>query len=531
MPNYKTTPWSGVASAATFPALSQDLTVDVAIVGGGITGVTVAHLLKSSGLSVALLESRRLGAGETKRTTAHLTEVLDARLRRLKANFGVDGARLAVRGQRAAIELVTRLVGELGLSCQLERVPGYLYAEKPEEAKELQAEAEAARELGLHPSVTEEAPLPFPVLKALRFDDQAQLHPRAYLEGLVAGLAPGGRAIEGCAIHETTHVTHIEDGEPCRVTTDRGIVTARSVIVASGVPISDRYLLHPKLAAYRTYVLAAPTPTPLRGLFWDMKEPYHYLRGHELPGASYVIVGGEDHKVGDETDTNEAYARLEAWTQSHLGLTVAPADFRWSGQIIEPVDGLPLIGRDARSKHVFVATGYSGNGMTGGTLAALILSQQVRGLATPWDTLLAPTRIKPFASARAFLRENVDFPKHLVTDRLPVHQPGQEDAGLDHIPPGEGGVVSVGGEKLAVYRDGEGNLSAVSAVCTHLGCCVRWNKSESSWDCPCHGSRFDTTGRVLNGPALHPLETKPLPGPAPAPEIRPPLGGRRAPRA
>jgi glycine/D-amino acid oxidase-like deaminating enzyme/nitrite reductase/ring-hydroxylating ferredoxin subunit len=504
MPDFKTALWAEVDPPPARSALQGDIQVDVAIVGAGITGITAAHLLVRAGLRVAVVESRRVGSGETKRSTAHLTEVLDLRFRRLRSRFGIEGAKLAVEGHRAAIERIAANTHELGIECELTRVEGYLVAEAKEEVQELEAEAVAARALNLTPTLVGGTPLPVRVAGALCFRGQAQVNPRLYLDGLAAKVEEGGGQI-----FETTHVHQIEDGEPCRVVTDHGTITARDVIVASGVPVSNVVALHTKLAAYRTYAIAVRQEAPsAAGLVWDMKDPYHYVRGHVLQGTPYLIVGGEDHKVGESDDTTRPFSRLEAYVAERLGQTVAPTDLRWAGQIIEPADGLPYVGRNSWSRHIFVATGYAGNGITGGTWAGSVLADQVQGISNAWTALLDPTRIKPLASVGALVSENASYPKHLVTDRL---LPLSRRSALDRIAPGEGAVVSVRGTKLAAYRNGEGQLSAVSPVCTHMGCFVHWNTAEKSWDCPCHGSRFDAHGRVLNGPATSPLDPKTIP--------------------
>jgi glycine/D-amino acid oxidase-like deaminating enzyme/nitrite reductase/ring-hydroxylating ferredoxin subunit len=462
--------------------------------------------LKSAGKTVALIESRRIGKGETSKTTAHLTEALDSRYHTLISRFGLEGARLAARGQRTAIERIASFVKELHIECGFLRVPGYLYSENDDGVKEIEQEAEDARKVGLEASLTNNAPLPFFFRRALRFDNQAQFHPREYLLALVEGIAGGGSYI-----FETTHVVDVDEGEPCRVITEQGVITAGDVIVAAHVPISNRIFLHSKLAAYRTYVLgvdmsADPSGCP-PGLFWDTADPYHYIRSQVVDGLPYLIVGGEDHKVGESDDTSEPFRRLEEYFVKHFGRAVAPTDYRWSGQIIEPADGLPYVGRNSLSSRVYVATGYAGNGMTQGTLAGMILADQVMGVANEWSDLYDATRFKPLASAKAFISENVDYPKHLVKDRMGT--PGVE--ALNSIAAGEGKVLTIEGERLAVYRNGHGDLSALSPVCTHLGCLVHWNTTEKSWDCPCHGSRFDPAGKVLNGPAVEALEAKPIP--------------------
>jgi glycine/D-amino acid oxidase-like deaminating enzyme/nitrite reductase/ring-hydroxylating ferredoxin subunit len=499
MPNYTNSIWSETPPGIQYGPLVGHVDADVVVIGAGITGVTAARLLKLAGRKVALVESRRIGKGETGKTTAHLTEVPDVRFQRLISRFGEGGARLAVRGHRAAIDRITTFVEQLQIDCQLERVPGYLYAETPQQAKLLDQEVKAAKKLGLRATLVESLPTGLPVERAIRFEDQAQFQPRAYVLALAKGIDG-----DGSHIFEQSHVVEIDEGKPCRVTTEGGTITARDVIVAAHVPIANKFFTHTKLAAYRSYAVAAVVPMPPEpGLYWDTADPYHYIRGQVVDGVPYLIVGGEDHKVGELDDTTVPFERLEAYLRARFGIDLAATDHRWSGQIIEPADGLPYIGRNALSGHVYVATGYSGNGITYGTLAGMMMADAIQDIANPWRDLYDATRFKPLASAKAFVSENIDFPRHLVTDRLP---PANDAHDIESLPAGEGMVVGVSGRKLAVYRNGHGDLSALSAVCTHLGCLVHWNTTEKSWDCPCHGSRFDPIGRVLNGPATAPLE-------------------------
>jgi glycine/D-amino acid oxidase-like deaminating enzyme/nitrite reductase/ring-hydroxylating ferredoxin subunit len=506
MPNYINSVWSEAKPTPPQAPLEGNLIVDDAVVGGGITGITTALLLARAGRRVVVLEARRIGKGETGKTTAHLTETLDVPYHALAARFGVEGARLAAAGQREAIERVAAFCDELGIDCGFHRLPGYLYVERREELGALDEETDAALTLGLGVTRLPVAPLPFPTAGALRWDNQAALHPRAYLAALAGAFEDAGGRIA-----EETQVVEIDDADLCRVITDRGTVLARDVIVAAHVPISNRIFLHAKLAAYRTYVLGLALPDGASdgagGLYWDMSAPYHYIRNQTIDGRSTLIVGGEDHKVGDGGDTIARFDRLEAYVRHHFHRDPAATDHRWSGQIVRSADGLPYVGRNAMSGRVFVATGYGGNGITQGTLAGLILSDLVLARDNRYAELLDATRVKPLASARAVIAENVDYPKHLITDRL--RHPGPE--GLADIQPGEGRVLSLGGQRLAVYRNGNGQLSALSPVCTHLGCLVSWNTTEQSWDCPCHGSRFDPHGRILNGPAVTALVAVPLP--------------------
>jgi Rieske Fe-S protein len=380
-------------------------------------------------------------------------------------------------------------------------VSGFLYAERPEQVSEVEAEAAACKQLRIPAALTETVALPFPIHRALCFPDQAQFHPRRYLRALAESLAGNG-----CRIFEDSPVLEVEDGAPCRVVTAAGVVIADHVLVAAHVPITNRIFLHTKIAAYRTYVVAARLPDPgPRGLFWDTEDPYHYIRTQPMrDGSEVLIVGGEDHKVGQKTDTTEPFERLEEYVRQRFGRL--PIEQRWSGQIIEPVDGLPYIGKNSLSSRIYVATGYAGQGMTGGTLAAMLLCDEVQGIKNPDSQLYDATRIKPLAAAKEFVRENVDYPTHLVADRLRRHHHPTAN-----LPPGEGALLTLHGERLAVYRNHGGELYALSPVCTHLGCLVNWNTAEKSWDCPCHGSRFDPTGRVLNGPAVAPLQARDLP--------------------
>jgi glycine/D-amino acid oxidase-like deaminating enzyme/nitrite reductase/ring-hydroxylating ferredoxin subunit len=502
MPNYTNSVWTEETDTAPrHPRLQGEVRADVAVVGGGITGVTAACLLKRAGKKVALIEARRVGKGETGKTTAHLTVAIDARYQNLISKFGEDGASAVHDSQRDAIDRIEAFVRELAISCDFERLPGYLYTERPEHAEMIEGEAEACRKLGVAAGLTSDVPLPFPVLRAMRFEHQGQFQPRRYLLALAATI-PGA----GCEIYEDSHVLEVDEGEPCRVKTADGVVVADHVLVAANVPISNRFFLHTKIAAYRSYVLGALLDgAGPPGLFWDTEDPYHYLRTQRLvEGGHVLIAGGEDHKVGQEDDTAAPFARLEEYLHARFGHL--PVEYRWSGQIIEPVDGLPYIGRNSLSSRVFVATGYAGQGMTSGTLAAMIVSDLVLGFDNPYSELYDATRIKPLAAAKEFVRENVDFPAHLVGDRLRRHHhPAAE------LPAGEGAVIALGGERLAVYRNHAGELSALSPVCTHLGCLVHWNTTEKSWDCPCHGSRFDPTGRVLNGPAVVGLHPRQMP--------------------
>lgn len=488
--------WADTVSLPIFSPLSVDEEVDVAIVGAGIAGLTAGLQLQRAGQRVAMVEARRLGDGETSHTTAHLTEVLDTRYYSLESKFGRQGARAAAESSRAAIDKIELFIREFGADCGFSRVPGYLFAVTVPQRKLLEKEFDALQRMGSEVAWTDGFPLPITTQGAVRIERQAQFHPLEYLRELASQfMAAGGR------IFESTRVLDVKDGVPCRVVTDAAELTAKEVLVLSHSPVSTKVGIHTKLASYRSYAIAVQHQDRFPpGLYWDLDDPYHYLRTQETSAGNLLIVGGEDHKVGQNEDTEASFRHLEEYTQNHFGET--QTQYRWSGQIVEPADGLPFIGKQPGTGHVYLGTGFSGTGMTFGTLAGLILSDLVLGTPNPWAALYDATRVKPFAQAREYIAENVDFPAHLAKDRLDTG----EVSSPDEIPAGEGCRLRANGKMLAVYRDKKGTLHTRSAACTHMGCHVAWNKAEQTWDCPCHGSRFGVDGEVINGPATKALE-------------------------
>jgi glycine/D-amino acid oxidase-like deaminating enzyme/nitrite reductase/ring-hydroxylating ferredoxin subunit len=499
--------WIDTTSVQRYEPLQKSFHADVCIIGGGITGLTAAHLLKQAGKSVAVVELSRIGYGETGHTTAHVTEVLDIGYGELISNFGFEAARLATQSCRTAIQFIEGQVRELKIDCGFARLPAYKYAERKEDIAKLEAEAESATKLGVPHTLTYEVPLPFEVHRAIRFEHQAQFHPMRYLSALGQTI-PG----DGSAIFENTRVHDIEESHVRQVHTDRGTIFARDVIVAANVPILNRFLMQTKIAAYRTYAIAARVRNSWDKdyLFWDTADPYHYIRREHINGIDYLIVGGQDHKTGQEAHTDISYQKLEDYARERFEIESVP--YRWSGQIIEPVDGLPFIGRNSMSQHIFVSTGYSGTGMTFGTIGGMLTSDLILGKANPWEKLYDAKRMKPLASVKNFISENVDFPSHLISDRF--SSPSAESK-EDLIRENEGRIVRTEGKRVAAYRDPEGRMHYMSPVCPHMGCYVGWNQAEKSWDCPCHGSRFNPVGKVLNGPAVEDLANETFDGDLP----------------
>ena len=489
--------WMTTAPPRVLPPLAEDLRTDVAGIGAGIAGITTAYLLALEGRRVVVLEDGAVGGGETGRTTAHLSDALDDRYQVLERLHGQEGARIAAASHGAAIDRIESIVAAEAIACDFQRLDGYLFVPPGDSLDILDAEFEAARRAGLRDvRMVPRAPATsFDSGPCLLFPRQAQFHPLAYLSALVNAVQRrGGRIFGG------THVTGVEAGPPAALTTEAGhTVTADFVVCATNTPVIDWLVIHSKQAPYRTFAIAARVPpdTVPAALYWDTADPYHYVRLH----GDVLIVGGEDHKTGQEDDGYDRFAYLESWTRERF--PIGDIEYRWSGQVMEPVDGLGYIGRNPGDKaHILVATGDSGHGMTHGTIAGILLTDLIVGRPNPWQTLYDPGR-KSLGSAAEYLKENVNVAKQY----LDYVSPG-EVRSVDEIRPGQGALLRQGLTKLAVYRDGQGALHSLSAVCTHLGCIVHWNSLEGTWDCPCHGSRFGTDGRVLNGPAVAGLERR-----------------------
>ena len=495
--------WMDSASTAGLSRLERDEQVDVVVVGAGITGLTAAYLLTKAGRTVAVLDRNDAVQGDTGYTSAHLTMVTDAWLSELVDRFGRDHAQAVWDAGLAAIAQIDTIVRDENIACDFAWVPGYLHgpiggcAGKEGRDRHFATKRRWRGSWDSTPPIVDD--VPFAGGPGVVFENQARFHPRKYLAGVARAIeAAGGHIYRRSAAEEFSD-------KPLSVKANGHTITCRDIVLATHTPLmgntgmASATLFQTKLALYSTYVVAgrAPKGQVPDGLFWDSADPYHYLRIEPHADHDLVIFGGEDHKTGQAGDTNACYERLErTLTKIVPGIELT---HRWSGQVIETPDGLPYIGDTAA--HQFVATGFSGNGLTFGTLSAMMAADRILGRDNPWRELFDAGRTKIRGGAWNYIRENKDYPYYLVRDRFA----GAEARSLRAVKRGEGKILERNGQQVAAFRDKDGSVTMVSAVCTHMGCLVDWNEAERTWDCPCHGSRFKPDGAVIGGPAETPL--------------------------
>ena len=468
----------------SIPSLREDLAADVCIVGGGIAGLTCAYTLVKHGKSVVLLDKGDIGFGQTARTTAHLTWILNDRYSDLESYFGLEGAKLAALSHASAIDYIEKIVQEEGIDCDFERVDGHLFLGSNDSSETLDKEYKTLKKMGKNVTRSK---------NELVFPNQAQFHILKYLKGLLEAIVRlGGK------IYNQTHVTSISEGF---VKTESGnTVQATSIIVATATPINDRVIIHTKQAPYRTYVIAALVPknSITKGLYWDTEDPYHYVRTHPYDlHNDWLIVGGKDHKVGQEEDPNNRYDQLEKWARKRY--TCDKIQSKWSGQVFNTMDALGFIGKNPLDKNIYIATGDSGNGITHGTIAGILIPDLIQGHRNQWASLYDPSR-KTLKCTLTYVKENINTLIQYEDWLTPGDKIKMDEMALE-----SGMILRKGLKKLAIYKDQSGKIHINSAVCPHLGACVRWNAAEKSWDCPCHGSRFDGCGKVITGPANNDL--------------------------
>jgi len=481
------------------PGLPYSATVyDTLIIGGGITGLTTALLLQKQGMNCIVAEAHNVGFGTTGGTTAHINTFADTTYDETEKAFDAASAKLFATAINEAVAIINEHVLVYKIDCDFEWKPGYVYAEDSKQAKELDSLYQSALKVGVKVKETQEVPTPLSFEKAVVFDNQAQFHPLKYISGLQKEfIALGG------VVLENTRVEDVETREGIHYAiTNVKDIAAKNVVYATHLPIGGISPQHFLCAPYRSYVIAVKLTDEKYpdALIYDMQEPYHYFRSHVIDGQKYLIVGGHDHKSG-HGEPEKSFEDLEKYVREHYH--VASVDYKWSAQYYISADGLPYIGElPLAPKGIYSATGFNGNGMILGTISAKIISDLILGKENDFADLFDPARVKPLAGFNEIVKENADVAYHFIADRLAM----DDIKSLNEIENGSGAVVEYKDKKLAIYKDESGSVHALNPVCTHAKCIVDWNNSEKSWDCPCHGARFDIDGNVLTGPARKNLE-------------------------
>jgi glycine/D-amino acid oxidase-like deaminating enzyme/nitrite reductase/ring-hydroxylating ferredoxin subunit len=489
--SYTQSPWQAF-DAEGVPESYADLSItyDVIIIGAGITGITSALMLQKAGKKCIVIEAGTIGYGTTGGTSAHLNTFFDATYPEISADFGEDAARLVADSGKEAFAVIKDFIDLYHIECDFEYKGAYLYSETEKETKELTELLEATRKVGIEVIEYQDNGVPVPFEMAVHFIDQGQFHPIKYIYALASEFVKlGGVIMENSFVKDTSSENEIHTVE-----IDGQSVNGRNLVWATHMPPGITPFTF-RCAPYRSYVLGVKLKNDAypTGLSYDMQEPYHYFRTHEIRGQKYLVVGGEDHKTGHD-DPEKAFQNLVDYVNKYYRVESIP--YRWSSQYYVPVDGLPYIGKMTGSDYTYVATGFNGNGMMFGTLSGKIISDEILGIDNEYAKLYSPSRMKPIAGFSEFIKENADVAWHFVADRF-----GTEDLeSLKDLEPEKGIIAELKGEKVAVYKDANGEVTALSPVCTHAGCTVSFNDAEKSWDCPCHGGRFDISGKVITGP-------------------------------
>jgi glycine/D-amino acid oxidase-like deaminating enzyme/nitrite reductase/ring-hydroxylating ferredoxin subunit len=497
-----------IGAPIEFSKLDKNIETDVVIVGGGIAGLSIAYCIARTGKRVCIVDDASLGSGETGHTTAHLVNALDDRYYELEQMYGKETAKLIADSHTTAINFIEETISRENIECDFKRVDGYLFLHPSDKKENLEKEFAAAKRAGLRVEIKNSIPGMKNAGACLCFKDQAQFHPMKYLAGLSKAIE-----VKGGQIFTNTHAKEISSEG---IVTDEGYrISAQYVVVATNSPVNDKYAMHLKQFPYRTYVIGATVPKGSlpQALWWDTGDfeanpnfpPYHYIRLQDFDNEhDLLICGGEDHPTGladaDVIPEENRFLLLESWARERFPM-IETVVYAWSGQVLEPHDSLAYIGKNPwDKKNVFIATGDSGNGMTHGTIAGLLINDLIHGVKNEWAAIYDPSRFHLFASGKTLLGENING----IIAYIRNNPDG--DAPLDLQPGKEGQIINREGKKYGAYIDHENHFHLVSATCTHLGCTIKWNNAEKSWDCPCHGSRFSYEGKILNGPANKNLE-------------------------
>ncbi|MGD7008912.1 FAD-dependent oxidoreductase [Metabacillus sp. 84] len=498
LPLFSSSLWRPVEQELSFPPLAESLKVDAVVVGGGITGITAAYLLQKSGVQTALIEAKSILSGATGHTTAKITSQHGLIYDSLIHNHGDERAKQYYMANEEALGFIRETADLLSISCQLRTQNAYLYASTDSGAEKIHSEYKAYETLGIPAELTDSTPLPFSVTSAIRLKNQAQFHPVAYLSGLLKEFVSSG----GFVYEHTRAAELVKSEMPAIVTSEGHKVSARHVIISSHYPFADfSGLQFAKLEPERSYILAARTASPFsEGMYISADDPVRSLRTAEDNGEKLVLIGGEGHKTGQTEDTYQCYEALAEYGLKYLD--ASDIRYRWSTQDLKTLDGVPYAGPITKQQpNILMTTGYGLWGMTNGTVSAQIAADSILGKDNPFADLYSPFRsASKSASASQFIKQNTDTAKAFVKGKF-----NHSNKDVDELQKDEGAKLKVNGQKAGAYRDTAGNVTLVKPVCTHMGCDLEWNNGDRSWDCPCHGSRFNTDGEILEGPAVKPL--------------------------
>jgi len=485
--------WLDTTAQTDYPSLGGDLHTDVAIIGGGIAGLMAAYFLAKNGRKVVVLESERIAAGTTGHTTAKITAAHGLIYNYLLKKFGNAKARIYADANQQAIEEFAAIIKELGIDCDFKRMPAYTYSINEEGIGPIKAEVKAAKSLGLPVSYTNQLSLPYPVAGAIKYENQAQFHPRKFLLALADWMAQNG-----VKIYEKTRVVKIDKDKT--IQTNKGKVSADKIIVASNYPVFDPNSYFARLSARQSFSLAVELDGPVpQGMFYSTEKEFHSMRPQRWQDKELLLVGGELYRTGSDPDTGQRYQNLASWAKEHFPLK--EIHYHWTTSDSESGDRVPLIGRMSKNNpDYFVITGFNGWGMTHSVIAGLIIKEEIMGKIHPWSRLYSPSRISSLLTFKGIGRD-IGAISTFIKGKVEKKEGAVEDIAKD-----EAKVVEINGVKAAIYRDEKGIIHAVSAVCTHMGCTVGWNTAEKTWDCPCHGSRYSLDGKVIHGPAMRDLK-------------------------
>lgn len=489
--------WIDTTPDTDYQPLQDNIEVDVVIVGGGITGITTATFLKEAGKTVAILESNKVIKNVTGHTTAKITSLHGLIYHDLSQRFGEENAaRIYANANQAAIERIASLVEQRNISCDFQRTEMYVYTELMDHLDAVEKEVEDAQRIGLPVSLVKETPLPFNIEGAVRLENQAQFHPRKYLLALAEDIPK-----DGSYIFEQTRALDIIDDDPCVVVTDKGEIKASKVVIATHFPFYDKGFFYARLYPYYSYALGIRIKGEIpEGMYFTQDGDEFAIRNQPTENGPILVISGGNHKVGQGGDILVRYKNLEKHSRERFD--VESINYYWSTEDYDTPDRVPYIGKSPSSENVYMASGFGGWGMTNGTLSAMIVSDLILERENPWAPFYNPSRIDLRASSRGIIAENVNVMKEFGKGFL-VRSKREELASLHK---GEGKKIVIDHKEVAAYKDEQEKLYVVSPICTHLSCVVNWNNAERTWDCPCHGSRFNYDGKIIHGPALRKLK-------------------------